>query len=131
MSKLSPEQSVQMSCVDFTMKCCIGVLVSASQNGLYLGEGRNIGQYIEKQKRLGMLPGEFDLMLTWDNKNILFCEMKSKRGILSESQIEVMLIRKQQGFNCFVAHSLVEYYDGLRRYGVPIRTGIYAGLGRI
>lgn len=129
--KFSPEQLVQLSCVDFTHKICFGILLSASMNGLYLGGARNVAAYIAKQKMLGLLPGELDLMLTWANKNILFAEIKSADGRVSDNQEKVIGIRRGQGFDCFVAYSLDEYVTNLRAFKVPMRSGYYAGVGRI
>lgn len=128
--KFSPEQLVQLSCVDFTHRVCMGVLISASQNGLYLGGARNVAAYIQKQKILGMLPGELDLMLTWAGKNILYAEIKSEDGRVSPNQHKVMDIRRGQGFDCCVAYSLDEYVGYLRSYKVPMRNVYYAGIGR-
>lgn len=128
--KWSPEQLVQLACVDFTRVMCPSVLLSASQNGIYVSS-KSAGFYIARQKRLGLLPGELDLLLTWPNKNILFCELKSKDGTTTDSQDEVIARRQSQGFDCFVAHSIDEYVSGLQAYGVPIRSGFYAGIGQL
>lgn len=129
--KLTHEHRHQAQCVDFVAKCCPDVLLSASMNGMYLGAGRNVYAYIAKQKMLGMLPGELDLMLTWSDKNILFIEMKYGKNTTTENQDSVIAIRRAQGFDCEVAHSLVEFVAHLRRYGVPIRSGFYAGIGQL
>ena len=128
--KFTPEQLVQFDCVQFTKTMCPQVLLSASQNGLYVG-AKNVAAYITKMKMLGMLVGELDLMLTWPVKNILFCELKAAKKTTSDSQEGVIALRQKQGFDCYVAHSLVEYVEGLRRYGVPIRAGFDAGIGRL
>lgn len=128
--KFTPEQLVQLDCVNFTRVMCPTVLWSASMNGMFVNL-KNAKAYITKMKMLGMLVGELDLMLTWPQKNILFCELKSKIGNTSDSQDAVIAFRQKQGFDCYVAHSLVEYVDGLRRYGVPIRAGFYAGIGKL
>ena len=84
--KFSPEQLVQLDCVTFTHKMCSGVLLSASQNGLYLGDGRSVAAYIRKQKLLGLLPGELDLMLTWAGRNVLFIEVKAGKNDTTQNQ---------------------------------------------
>lgn len=126
-----PEQQIQMACVDFTSFCCPNVLLSASQNGLYIGNGKNAAAYIARQKKLGMLPGELDLMLTWAPKNILFVELKSQGGRLTKTQEIVIATRNAQGFDCVVALSLDQYVAYLRQYRVPMRPCFYAGIGRI
>lgn len=130
--KLSPEQLIQLSCVDFTEKCCPGVLLSASQNGMYVGKGPKVRAYIARQKRLGMLPGELDIMLTWSPKQILFIEIKAGKNDITDNQKEIMNIRRQQGFDCCVAWTLEDYVGYIRAYKVPIRMGMfYAGIGRL
>lgn len=129
--RLSPEQSVQLTIVDFTFRFCPEVLLSASQNGVYAGSGKHVGAYINQQKRLGMLVGELDLMLTWPTKNILFVEVKSTGGRLTGNQQIVIEKRTAQGFDCVVVFSLNQYVTYLRRYKVPMRSGVYAGIGFI
>ena len=82
-------------------------------------------------KMLGMLVGESDLMLTWPDRGILFCELKAGKNKTTDSQDGVMTLRQLQGFDCFVAYSLIEFVAGLKRFRVPMRTGIYAGVGRV
>lgn len=129
--KLSPEQVEQSQCVQFTRIMCPQVLISASQNGMYLGDGKNVYAYITKQKALGMLPGELDLMLTWPGKNVLFVEMKYGDNKTTDNQNSVIAIRGKQGFDCVVARSLVEYVGFLRTYSVPMKSGFYAGIGKV
>lgn len=122
--RLKPEEIIQLACVDFTVKCCPEVLLSASQNGIYIGDGKNVYAYMQKQKRLGLLSGELDIMLTWPGRNILFIEMKSKDGRLTENQREVISLRIMQVFPCEVARSLDEYINLLVKYNVLMRTKI-------
>lgn len=124
---MGPEELLQIACADFTRLCCPTVLLSASQNGLYLGGGRYVGDYIIRQKRRGLLPGELDLMLTWPEKNILFIELKSKTGRLTDAQEDVMSRRIAQGFDCVVANSFDLYVNFLISHNVPMRRMIYAG----
>lgn len=127
---LSPEQKVQFDCVTFTHTMCPTVLLSASQNGLFLGGSKNVAAYIRKMKLLGLLPGELDLMLTWPGKNILFVELKAGKNDTTDAQDKVIYARRRQGFDCDVAWTLIQYHAILKKFNVPIRSGLYAGIGQ-
>lgn len=116
---MKPEELVQQAIVDFVAKCCPKVLLSASQNGMYAGKGKFAGLYVDKQKRLGMLPGEPDLMLTWSLKNILFVEVKSADGKISDNQEKVISKRRGQGFDCEIVYSLDDFMEVVCKYRIP------------
>lgn len=113
------EKPIQISIVEFTLRCCPLILLSASQNGMWAGRGKNVGNYINQQKRSGMLVGELDLLLTWPDRGILFVEVKSETGKLSEPQENVIDRRTAQGFDCEVVHSLDEYMAALKKHRAP------------
>lgn len=118
---------------------CPDVLLIASMNGMYLGGLRNVGAYIEKMKRLGMRTGDLDLRLHWFDKllkegygyNIgrtCYIELKSGRNTPTDQQLSVMADLDKIGIQNAWTNSIEGYVDILKRFGVPMRTGIYGNI---
>lgn len=142
--KFSPEQLIQVDCVEFTRIMCPEVLLIASMNGMYLGGLRNVGAYIAKMKKLGMRTGDLDLRLHWvggyrgrtpdddfDYPKTAYIELKAGRNKLTDEQLDVMAGLKRIGIPYDWTNSLVGYVDILKKFGVPMRSGFYAGVGMI
>lgn len=141
--KFTPEQLLQIDCLEFTRIMCPGVLVIASMNGMFLGNMRNPAAYISKMKKLGMRVGDLDLRLHWNQSNIkyedrdyhfyagactAYIELKAGRNTPTEDQKNMMDQLNKIGISCSWTNSLEGYVTILKSLGVPMRNGIY---GRI
>lgn len=138
----SPEELVQLECVNFTRIMCPSVLLIASMNGLYLNGGKNIGAYINKMKKLGMRTGDLDIRLHWQDREEFknygfvapktgYVELKAGRNTPTDNQLEVMAALDKIGILNGWTNSAAGYVSILKSWNVPMRTGIYAGIGKI
>lgn len=140
--KFSPEQLIQLNCVDFTRIMCPTVLLIASMNGMFLGGMKNPGAYIAKMKKLGMYGGDLDLRLHWVNSDASeeagfrcpvsgYIELKAGKNTPTDDQQLMMKSLDQIGIPNAWTNSLDGYVNILRRWKVPMRSGYYAGIGKI
>jgi hypothetical protein len=96
MTKYYPlEKEEQKLFVDYVKFYHPHIKIVSSGNGMYLGNSKDTGKYLEEQKELGLEVGFPDLMLLAKTKNekhdVLFIEMKREKGAypkLSEAQKE-------------------------------------------
>lgn len=119
-SKYGPEEELQFQCVDFVNKCCPGVIVHHSPNGAYLGIGGGKFGYVQKLKKLGMLPGFPDLILIWGGGNIAFCELKAGDNKPQDHQEKLLSSLRMMGFFAEWTNSFNGFVAFLKECGVPM-----------
>ena len=140
--KLRPEEIIQAQCVDFTRVMCPQVLLVASMNGMYLGGGKNVRAYIHKMLKLGMRPGDLDLRLHWrglagdgadcsEAPMTAYIELKAGKNPLTDQEIDFMAELSRIGILRDWTNSFEGYVDILKKWQVPMRSGLYAGIGYI
>lgn len=133
--KLHPEADLQATIVSYLRKCCPGVLVFCSLNGVYLGAGSKTGFYIAKLRKLGLRSGEPDLRLHWahaepwfgkgippQTPKTLYLELKIRPNKVSPEQAACMADLTNAGFPCEVVYSFEEFEELVKRYGIPTRA---------
>lgn len=117
----NPEELLQIQIVDYVKRFCPGVMISASMNGMYIGNNARSYAYIAKMKKLGMLIGFPDIQLFWKPKNTLFIELKIKPNKLTPEQAAVLADLTAMGFPAEVAYGFDDALALMRLHVVPMR----------
>lgn len=86
---------------------------------------RLTGAEAGKMKAFGVLPGVPDWIIVWDGR-VLFLELKSKRGTLSDGQRAFRDKVTAQGFQYRVCRSLMEIELALGGFGIGTRARVAA-----
>jgi hypothetical protein len=142
--KYSPEELVQIDCVEFTKIMCPKVLLIASMNGMYLGGIRNPAAYIAKMKKMGMRSGDLDIRLHWmggyrgrtsdddfDYPKTAYVELKAGKNKPTNEQKDMMECLERLCIPNGWTNTIVGYVALLKKFGVPMRSGLYAGVGQV
>ena len=81
--------------------------------------GANIARAIAKAKHMGMVPGFPDIMvLPFAHMPVMFFEVKSPKGRVSENQVEVMRQLVALGYRCAVVRSVDDVQAKLAEWAV-------------
>lgn len=124
---LKPEEILQIQCVDYTRFHCPKVKIVASLNGVYLGgqrRSKKIFSYVDKLKKMGMMPGDADLRLHWGHESgpkTLYVELKVGRNKPTPTQLEFQKFCDSIGIPWICCWSLEEYIQALVGHNVPTR----------
>lgn len=119
--KLSPEEILQLQCINFLERFVPTVLFWHTPNGVALGNGKNRFAYMAKLKKLGVLPGVPDLVLHWresDSSKTAYIELKAGKNRLTPAQKEVSEKLKSIGIPFFTVRSLPEFMVALNDLGI-------------
>lgn len=90
--KLTAEQELQRTCLQWLALQHPNVFAVASMNGMSLGDARKnpaIYGYVAKMKECGMKRGFPDLQLFWPDGRVLFVEMKAPKEKPEPHQLEI------------------------------------------
>lgn len=125
--KLRPEEILQSCCAQYLRVACPDVLWWSSGNGFYVGGGKNRFAYIDKMKKLGLLPGVPDLQLIWASPQgpmVAFIELKAGKNKPTAEQLAVMSRLQEIGLHAEWVNSFDAFVALLKKWEVPNRIKI-------
>jgi VRR-NUC domain len=115
-----PESTLQISVIAYLRAVLpTSVRVHSSQNGLFTSKAS-----AGKAKAEGMTSGVPDICLVRSGGLCAFIELKSKKGRLSENQIEYLDWCAMNGIPAAVCRSIDDVRDFLRVLGIGTREAI-------
>lgn len=112
----NPETRLQCAAVDYLRRVCPDCITFHVANG-----GKRSPETARLMKRLGVLPGVFDLSLITPDGRTLYLEAKADGGRLSEAQEQFKLELVLRGIPYVVFRSLDDLRDFILQNSIPNR----------
>ena len=118
--RAQPEQAIHVAVLDYLRMVLPGALPSHSPNE-FAGSGPEIARQMAKHRWMGTCKGWPDLEVALPGGMMLFFEVKSSKGRLTDDQAAVIDKLDAMGHLVAVVRSVDDVRRALKAWGVPTK----------